>query len=162
MTFWPRSHFGSPARDAAPYEAPAGRLWLAAAILAIMMVWGGDTLFRANGLYGERAFVTATVLEKRIVNGRRNSRTYKLFIDYGQRRPYASVKASDYDAVQIGHRYRWVVIPGRLGGYHVFVDRPGLKLDPATTMVAFGMIVGAHLIALLALFVWLVRRAERG
>lgn len=139
----------------------SARQLLAALMIALLAFAGSDILLRANGVYGERERVTVQVVEKRIDRGRRNSVRPKLFVQHRGERPYALVDMAQYDAVRVGDRIATVIIPGRLYGRHVFLDAPGLKLDPQTRIVAFGLIVGSHLLAVLAVFVWLVRRAER-
>jgi hypothetical protein len=146
---------------ATEHEPWGFRAAIIVAILTGLLLWGGDLIFRANGLYGARTFVTEPIIEKRVVHGSRNSRKYRLFIQHRGERIFADVRAEDYRNVQLGQRVAFVVTAGRFSGWHVFLDRPGLKLDPGTTVVAFGLIVVSHALLVLALFFWFMRRAER-
>lgn len=148
-------------------EAQSGSAggWTLGAILAgfgllVFILLGSDTIMRANGLYGSREFVTLSVAEKRLVWRRRSDRP-ELHFDHRGERIRAVVTMDEFRRIAVGQRVATVVIPGRFHGRHVFLDGPGLKLDPQTRVVAFGLIVGSHFLALLLLVIWLVRRAER-
>lgn len=134
---------------------------LAVIVLTLMFGFVADSAFRANGLYGARSFVSEVVTEKLIRRGSRSSRHYTLRFTHAGARYQATVLPEQYEAVMPGQRVPFVVVPGRLGPPDVYLDTPGLKLDPQSRVVGFGLIIAVHFIVLVVLFKVLLYRARR-
>ena len=133
----------------------------AAIILGLLFGFVADSAFRANGLYGARSFVSEVVTEKVIRRGSRSSRHYMLRFSHAGERHQATVLPEQYEAVMPAQRVRFVIVPGRFGTPDVYLDTPGLKLDPQSRVVGFGLIIAVHFIVLVGLFKVLLYRASR-
>lgn len=136
-------------------------LVFATIILGLMFGFVADSAFRANGLYGARSFVSEVVTEKVIRLGSRSSRHYTLRFSHAGMRHQATVLPEQYEAVMPGQRVRFVIVPGRFGTPDVYLDTPGLKLDPQSRVVGLGLIIAVHFIVLVGLFKILLYRASR-
>jgi hypothetical protein len=144
-------------------DRPAGSpvlVWLSVAFILAAAAMTMDATFRANGLYGTRTVATETVVEKRMVRARR-SRTPMIYLVHRGQRLGARVMGEEYERITRGERIRVVIVPGRMGRPHVFLDRPGFKHDPHSRIVSFGLIIMAHFALLFGLFHWCLVRARR-
>ena len=135
-------------------------VWLSVAFILAVAVMTMDATFRANGLYGTRTIATETVVDKRMVPARRSRMPIIYIVHHGQRLG-ARVMGEEYERITRGERTRVVIVPGRLGRPHVFLDRPGFKHDPHSRIVLFGLIIMAHFALLFGLFHWCLDRARR-
>jgi hypothetical protein len=135
-------------------------VWLSVAFILAVAAMTMDATFRANGLYGTRTVATETVVDKRMVRARR-SRTPMIYLVHRGQRLGARVMGEEYERITRGERIRVVIVPGRMGRPHVFLDRPGFKHDPNSRIVSFGLIIMAHFALLFGLFQWCLVRARR-
>ena len=135
--------------------------WLSGLFMLAVVGMTMDATLRANGFYGTRTFATETVVDKRLVPGRRNSSTPAIYLVHRGQRLGARVMGEEYERIAKGERLKVVIVPGRLGVPNVFLDRPGFKHDPASRMVSFGLIVAVHFAALFGVFHWFLARARR-
>ncbi len=150
--------------DHAPAQDLQGRLAIAfvTVVFLILGVVTMDVAMRANGLYGERVFAAETVTEKRIriSGGRSRSRNHDIHFLHRGVPHVMTVLSSQYEKIAVGDRIKMIIVPGRFAEPTVFLDTPGLKLDPQTRVVAYGLIIAVHFGGLFLLFHGLLARAR--
>jgi hypothetical protein len=136
---------------------------LAAAFFALFAGVVLDATFQANGLYGVRTVTVETVVGKRMTQARRS--TPKIAITHRGQRIETGVSLEEYGAIRVGQRLNVVIVPARWpmlrASPHVFLDRKGIKHNPHSRIVGFGVIVAFHFGLLFGLFQFLLARARR-
>jgi hypothetical protein len=135
-------------------------VWFSGLFILAIAAMTMDATLRANGFYGTRTLAVEKVVDKRMVYARRSS-TPMIYLAHRGQRLGARVMADEYERIAIGERLKVVIVPGRFGNPHVFLDRPGFKHDPHSRMVMFGLIIVTHFAALFGLFHWFLARARR-
>ncbi len=150
--------FTRPESDASRVN-PVASLAFALLVLGGLSCIVGDEALRANGLYGTRVFAAETVVDKRM-SGSRRSRMPTLYIRHRGELLRLPVLSEQYEAVSIGQRLPVVIVSSRVGQPGVFLDTPGLKLDPRSRFLGFAVIMGVHFALLFGVFRFLLKRAR--
>jgi hypothetical protein len=150
--------------DGASAPSPDAYLRLAFALLfvGILMVVALDATARANGLYGERVVATETVVEKRLLRGRRNSEIPQISLRHRGQLLKTRILREEYDRIAVGFPLKVIVVPSRFfSAPIVFLDRAGIKHTPDSRFALFGLIIALHVAALFAAFKWIIHRSKR-
>jgi hypothetical protein len=145
-------------------SSPGGYLRLAFALLFLggLMIVALDATARANGLYGERVVATETVVDKRLLRGRRNSEIPQISLRHRGQLLKARVMREEYDRIALGFPLKVIVVPSRFSDAPtVFLDRSGIKHTPDSRFAVFGLIIALHVVALFGAFQWIIHRSKR-